>query len=316
MDKLVHILVSTDNYLLQREVQRLEKSFVEVDFKDFNYHRFLAGKDKIDEVIDTCMQLPMMAEYRFVILSEAHQLSKDDLDRLRLYFAQPTSSTILVLTAQKIDKRLKAWQQVSKKGWIEELKPPYDNQLPAWISNEAKNMGLSIEPQASSSLADILGVNLMSVVNTLEKIAIYILPRKNITTQDVEEICGSILTKTVFDLAGAIGKRNLSQSLYLLDKLLISGEPIVRLLFMISRHFKMLLICHENLNQNISDRELAGKLGVHPFFVNDYKSQALKMDRKKLFLIQTDLLNADRKLKSTGMVNDLVLTELFVNICR
>ena len=302
-------------FFLQRELQSICQKTLDDKTRDFNFDRFSAKEDSIEKIIDACQLLPMMSESRLVIVRDGEKMKKDSLNKWADYFTNPSPTTKLVLVASKIDKRLKTWSQANKKGWIVDLKPPYPNQIPQWISREAQGMGLQITSEAAYALSESLGTLLMAQVQALEKLQLFIMPRQKIELADVEEIVGSFVSKTVFDFTEKVGERNYQKATYLLDQMASQGEPFVRLMFMIARHFRLLLMAQVGINKRIPDRDLASTLGVHPFFLKDYLVQAKKISSQKLQKIYKHLLVADRALKGSPLNPRHVVDRFLMQAC-
>ena len=315
MTKPITILVGDDAYLLQRELVRLQKKYLEPATKDFNFDRFSAAEEPVQKIIDACNLLPMMAASRLVIVHDADKIKKEDAEAWVVYFEKPSPTTQLVLIGQKIDKRLGLWKGAQKAGTMVELKPPYPNQLSYWILGEARAMGLKISSEAAYGLGEALGANPMALVAALEKLEIYISPRTQIELGDVEAAVGAVLSKTVFDFTDKVGEKNFKQAIGILDGLVLQGEPLVRLVFMIARHFRLLLLAHEGLSDRLSEQELASRLGVHPFFVKDYLRQARKMTFESLRKIYRGLLACDRALKRSPLDPRYVVDQFLMQVC-
>ena len=76
---------------------------------------------------------------------------------------------------------------------------------------------------------------------------------------------------------------------------------------MIIRHYRLLLLAREGIDGGWNEREFAGVLGVHPFFVKDYVSQGRLFSASQLKGIHASLLNADRAAKSSPLHPRLIL---------
>lgn len=315
MPSPIKILISEDTFLLSRELKTFKKKYVPPETADFNFNRFSAKEDSMEACIETCLQYPMMAGRRVVFIRDAEAFKKEALENWIEYFKNPLATTLLVMTASKIDKRLKLWQTAHKKGWICELKAPFANQIPGWITREASEMGLKISYQAAQAMGDLIGTQLMAQVSALEKLALYIYPRKNIEVGDVEAVVGDFLSKTVFDFTSLIGSRNYTSANQLLDQLEKKGEPFVRLLFMIVRHFRLLHLGQEGLMAKWSDGEFAKKMGVHPFFVKEYLAQAKSLSSSRLRQIYQGLLKTDRALKRSPLSSRMVMDRFVMDTC-
>lgn len=312
----VTILVGSDPFLLSREILRIQKQTLKSGEEDFNLDRLSFKERSVGDVLNLCCQLPMMAERRLVIAKECEEINKKDLEVLGSYFENPCPSTHLVLVAAKIDKRLKAWQVAAKKGWVQELKAPYPNQLPFWILTEAKHKGLVLEPAAAQMLADVLGVNPMAVIMALEQLQIFAHPRTNISAQQVKEIVGGLFANTVFDFVDRVGHKQLAHAANLMHELLAQGEAPVKLAMLLTRHFRLLWLAQEAMAERLSEPEIAKRLQIHPFFVRQYVTQCRLYSSQALKVLYNKMGRLDAALKLSplnarhlfyGFINEVCL---------
>lgn len=315
MTACITILIGDDPYLLNRELARLRKKHLEPATKDFNFDRFSAAADSAQKIIDVCNLLPMMAANRLVIVHDADKIKKEDAEAWIAYFEKPSPTTHLALVGQKIDKRLALWKSAQKTATMVELKPPYPNQLSPWILGEARAMGLSITTEGAYALGEALGPNPTALVSALEKLQIYVFPRAQIGLDDVEAAVGAVLSKTVFDFTDKVGEKNLKKAMGILDGLVEQGEPLVRIVFMLARHFRLLLLAEEGICGRLSEADMASRLGVHPFFVKDYLRQARKIALPALKGIHSKLLACDRALKKSPLDPRHVVDQFLMQVC-
>lgn len=315
MSNQVQILVSTDSFLIQDELESIQKEVLDPSAIDFNFDRFSAKSDSVNTIIDACRTLPMMGNMRLVIVRDAESINKDEGEAWQNYFSKSSPTTKLVLVADKIDKRIKLWQQASKRGWVKELKVPFQNQLPQWVIGQASKRGLTLSVQAAYALADSIGCNLMALISAIEKLEIFATPRKKIEMADVEALAGGFLSKSIFDFTDKVGSRNFKEAQSLLDQIMVTGEPPGRILFMMTRHFRILLLAQEAVKNGLSENEAAQMLGVHPFFVKTYVGQAKKIPFKTLRKIYEDILVADRSAKSSPLHPRYVIDRFLMQTC-
>lgn len=303
----VTILVGEEPFLLQREVERIRQSVLAGTPTPFNQDQFSAKSTPIHTILDACELLPMGGGCRLVIVTEVDVLKKEDLTTLQGYFARPVPSSHLLLLAAKLDRRIKLWQGAQKQGWFVEVKVPYPNQWVPWIQREIQAHGLKAMVDAQQALADAVGIQPMALVTALSQLQTYIHPRQLIELKDVEALFGGYLAQSVFQLTDLVGNGRLAEAIALIEQLLLRGESAVRINALIGRHFKLLLLAQEGLASGIRDQELARLLGVHPFFVKDYVSQAKRFHVKKLKKNYCLTLETDNALKSSPLSGRTVL---------
>lgn len=312
-EKPIIIIVSTESYLSHRELKRWRDTVLNPATASFNHDRFVAGHDSVSAIVDAANMLPMMAERRLIEVRHAENFSKEELESLQAYFQAPESSTLLLMQAEKVDMRLKAWKLA--KEFIVELKPPYANQRPAWIVAESQKMGLTLKPEAAHWLCEVVGDSLQTLVSELEKVALYLSPRKVITLDDLKKsgVLGGAVN--VFDLAKDVGARDLAKVSLQLDGALQEGESPVKLLALIQRQLRLLIQTREALEARRSQGEIASLIKLPPFFVGEYVQQAKKWSLLRLKEAFRATLQADRDLKRSRSAKSLIMKKYLAEIC-
>ena len=75
----VYLLYGEEKYLKEMYLKKLVKLAAPQGLEEFNLHRFDAGQMEVDDLIESCEALPMMAQQRWVMLrpSAAEQPGKN-----------------------------------------------------------------------------------------------------------------------------------------------------------------------------------------------------------------------------------------------
>ena len=241
------------------------------DEKGFN-QSILYGKDlSIDTIMTAAKRFPMMADRQVVVIREAQNIK--NIEDLAIYAERPMKSTILVFNYKykTIDKRKKLYKALQKNGVYFESKPIYENQVPVWISKYLKEKNLGIDPRAAQMIADYVGTDLQRIVNELEKVCISLVPGTSIMPDDVEKNIGISKEFNTFELQNALGNKNILKANRIINFFIDNekNHQLTAIIGMLLTYFRKLLTYHSI--ENKSDRMLvAQKLGVNPFFINDY----------------------------------------------
>src|SRR4051812_7391093 len=150
-----YALVSSDALLLSDAIAELRRRAVTVA-PDFNVDELEANAG-MDRILAAARTLPMMAPTRWVHVRDISRLPAKEHPALTAYLAAPASSTVLVLSAPKLDGRTKLAQALNKSGALFNLEPPRPAELPGWIIERAKRAGYGIQGDAAALLADLIG---------------------------------------------------------------------------------------------------------------------------------------------------------------
>jgi len=303
-------------HLMERAVKRLMDAVVPPDFRDFNLDLYYGKECKGDEIASVAQTLPMFADRRMVLVKRAGELSAAALDALVSCVADPSPTTCLVFVGGKVDQRKKFFQELKKRGELVECKRPYENQLGAFIREEAKGLGKRVEPAAAEMLVYLVGNNLGELATQLEKVALYVGQRQSITVDDVRGIVSDTKVESVFDLTNALGERELGKALRSLATILRDGEEPLMLLAMIARHFRQLWRVRDLMAQKVSQQEISRLAGINPYFIKGVMAQARKFSVSELKRVFESLYETDLALKGGGTRRpSITLEKLVMEVC-
>ncbi len=298
----VYLLMGDEEYYIDLISNYAKDNILCEDDKEFNLN-VLYGQDvKCDQIVMLAKQYPLMADHQVIIVREAQNIK--DFSSLSKYMPYALSSSIVVLCHKhgKVDGRSKVTKDIEKYGGVVfESKPLYDSQVPAWIMQYVGNMGYKIEPKAASLMAEFIGANLSKVTRELAKLKVVLEAKHSnmITCDLIEDNIGVSKDYNDFELINAIVDRNEAKVNRIINYFAENGtkNPIVRTISNLFDYFTKLMIYHYLLPTNISDDSMAQEIGVHKFFLKDYKKAASHIRSGKTLEIIALLRELDAKSK-------------------
>lgn len=280
--------------------------------REFNLEIFHADQFPLERFLDLYYSYPMLAGHRLVVIRNCEQLTADQCRSLEIVVDKPAETTLLVAIGAKVDLRRRFFQQLAKKGRAAEFRPPFDNQLPQWIMHHAAQRGLKLDNEAAERLRHSAGPGLRELAGEIEKLALFAGEGARITGELVDQVGGGQPQGDIFALTHAIGARNRAGAGQLLRSLLDQGEEPGRVLWMVHRHFQLLLKAQELMRQRVPKEDLAGRLGISGFFLEKYLEQARGCSPAQLWEGMGALLWADDQLKSNAHRQDKALLEFLL----
>jgi len=307
-------LYGEETFLLDRAVQGLRDFAVPVEARDFNYNVYHGKEIPVEVIPDTALTLPVFNAHRLVLVKEAQNLPAASLDAFLPYLADPAPETILVFTADKIDGRKKFFQDFKKRGVLVEFKRLYDNQIPAFVREQARAAGRSLTEDAMALFCRRVGNNLQEINGELTKLFAYIGERTLVDAADVAAVVSDTRVDSIFDLTNALGGRDKGEALRLLARLLDEGGVPLVLLTMMVRHFRQLWKIRELLDQQVGNKEIARRVGINPYFIDGLVTQAARFSPARYRQIFALFLDADLALKSSGAHPAAMLEKLVLDV--
>lgn len=316
----IYLLSGEEPYFIDMISDYIANHVLAENEKDFN-QSILYGRDvSVEEVVATAKRFPMMAERQVVILKEAQDLSKT-INDFASYFKQPQPSTILVICYKykKIDKRKTFYKTAKNNGVFFESKKLYENKVPDFITAHLKSEGYSVSYKASHLLAEFLGTDLGRIINEINKLKIIVPKGDEITPEIIEKNIGFSKDFNNFELQRALGNSDFKKAFRIIDYFSQNPKdnPILGTLPLLFSFFSKILKYHGLKDQ--SKKNVASKLGVHPYFAKDYVQAARIFPMKSCSYAIEVLRDIDAKAKGVGSKSATqadLLKELLVKIAR
>jgi len=276
--KPIYWLEGDEPFFIDQVVHYAEHKILPEAEASFNLSIFYGKDADWSSVVNACMRYPMFAEKQVVILKEAQQMR--DIEKLESYIDNPLSSTIFVVSfkEKKVDGRSKLAKTLKSKGEMLSTKKMYDSQLPEWVNQMVASHKLTITPKALHLLVDHIGNDLSRLQNEVEKLAVNLAGRKNITEDDIEKYIGVSKDFNVFELQDALGKRDLAKTIRIIHYFEANPKaaPIQMILPALYNYFSKVFMLYSL--PNITEQSAAAALGVNPFFVKEYIATARSYD--------------------------------------
>ena len=282
---------------------------------EFNVDTFHADSLETGRLLAAYRAYPVMADRRLVALRGCERLSTDQCKALEPMVADPVDTTVVVATGEKVDARRRLFKQMAALGRGVEFPALYDNEVPAWILRHCQEEGLTIEPEGADLLRLYVGAHPRELASEIEKLSLYVGAGRPISRDAVIALASSSGEASIFALTDAIAQGERKQAAAILQALLNQGEEPIKIVAMINRHLNLLLKARALEAERVPAAEFSRRLGVSPFFVRNYRSQAGRADPDGLWQGLVALSEADLDLKSHSrrqgaLVMDLCLSRL------
>ena len=307
--KQIYLLYGEERYLKNQYTTRLRKALCQ-DGDEMNTH-FYQGKDfSLGQVIDLAETLPFLAERRVMFFKDTG-LFKAGGEKLAEYLANPNDTTFFVFTESEVDKRSKLYKAVQSKGYVAEFTVQDENTLKRWIAGILVKEGKMISENTAQLLLSKTGTDMENIQMELEKLICYCLDRDVVTAEDVEAVCTTRITNHIFDMVNAIAEKQPQKALQLYYDLLALKEPPMRILYLITRQFNLLMQVKELSEEGYSAKTISERLKMAGFIVRNCLRQAEYFSLKTLKEALQDCVRMEEAVK-TGRMNDVMSVELLL----
>lgn len=316
--KPIYWFEGEEPYFIDMLVDYAEHHILPESEAGFNLTIFYGRDADWAAVVNACRRYPMFAERSVVLLKEAQHMR--DIDKLEPYIENPLSSTVFVVSykEKKVDARTKFAKLLKQNAEVFTTKKIYDNQLPEWASNMVQQHGLTISQKALQLLVDHIGNDLSRIQNEVEKLAVNLGSRKNITEDDIETYIGVSKEFNVFELQDAMVRKDLAKAIRIIQYFEANPKaaPIQMMLPALYNFFSKVYMI---FGVQGDEKTLATAIGVNPYFIKDYIAAAKNyayegVERILLLLHEYNLRSVG--VNNAGAEDSSLMKEMVVKMMR
>ena len=305
----VYLLCGEEAYLKKQYKDKLKRAMADPD-DSMNFSAYEGKGINPKEVIDLAETLPFFADRR-VILIENSGFFKNSCEELAEYIPQVPETTHFIFVEDEIDKRSKLYKAVKNAGKIVEFTSQTEELLTRWVLTRIKKEGKNITGSVMQLFLNKVGNDMGNIDRELEKLLCYCMEKEVIEAADVEAVTTEQTTNKVFDMVNAIAEHNQRKALDLYYDLLTLKEPPMRIMYLISRQFQILLNIKDMSGKGFDNAAMAKNAGIPPFAVRRNLSQAKGFTMQQLKQAIRDGVDYEEAVK-TGRMNDQMAVDLFL----
>ena len=308
--KQVYLLCGEEGYLKKQYKNRFVKAMLpEGDTMNYSYYE---GKNTpVKEAIDLAETLPFFAERRLIVFENTGFFKTAAGADLADYIKDMPETTCFIFVEEEIDKRNKLYKAVKSKGYIAELSTQDAGTLKRWVAGLVRKEQKQISESVIVYFLDKVGTDMENIQGELEKVFCYALERDTITKEDIDAVCVTQITNHIFEMVDAVAAGNQQKALELYYELLALKEPPMRILYLLTRQFKLLLEVKDLVGKRYDKSSIAKTVGLHPFVAGKYMQQCRTFEKKELRNILEEAVDTEEMVK-TGRLNDVMSVELFI----
>lgn len=308
----VYLIAGEERYYRGQVVQAMRQAVVGPGGASLNEDQFVAGEVDIRVVLSAARTLPMFGPRRLVLVrdldrweskaeeegeaSEARGVVSRPLDLLAEYAASPSDTTTLLLVVDKLDNRRRLVNVAKKEGFLVVCASPPRGVLPGWVRERARAHGHAISPRAADLLSELAGTDLSSLLDALERVELFVGKGAEVTEEAIVSCVADLQPATVWDLVGAVGRRDAGAALAALERVFEPGAG-PRLVGLLCWSTRQLIRFASARRAGLSAEDAARKAGVPPFKLREISEQLrhLPLERAERWLEALAQVDLDLK---------------------
>jgi DNA polymerase III subunit delta len=305
----VYLVVGEDQHRASAVVKALREAALHGGTPGLNEDSMTAGEASVETVLAAARTLPMLARRRLVLVraldrweekTEAgagEKAATPPLDRLADYAKDPVPSTVLVLSALKLDARRRLVTLAKKADFWVGCEPLQRGELSPWIERAVRERGNTLEPGVADLIVELVGPELAFIQDAVDRLCLYVGQNAAVGEDAVAACLVRVRPSTVWELVGAVGRRDVGAALAALDDVYDPQDRGLRLLGVLAWSTRQLLRFESALRSGNPPQEAARIAGAPPFKARELGEQVRRIPRAELELWLETLGAVDLALK-------------------
>jgi DNA polymerase-3 subunit delta len=302
----VYLLCGEEEYGKDRALEEAQGTIEEVT-RDFNLS--VLTSPGIDELIDACEALPLMAERRMVVARECGFLGGKEeggegaeaVKRLAAYLPNICPSTCLIFFQRgSCDKRKALYKACDKLGGVVEFDAVTDEEAARWAAGFAKRQGVLLGAEQARRLVMMSGRKIADVAAQTQKVCDYAGAGAVVTFEMLDKCVSKNLEYTVFEMMDHFVAGRTAKAFEMLRAELSGAQPgkaFMTMGFFAKRLQNMLQISRLK-ERGMNEKQIAQQLGMNEYAVKMTAKDAGKFSRRQLEDAVLAFAQADYNAKS------------------
>lgn len=235
-----------DEDFLKRELAAaLVEKAVDPGTRDFNYSLADAGELDSGEFASLLRTPAFLSGRRLVHLRDAPRMSPRARELAISFAKNPTPDVVLLMVDPRRWQDIPSAQRNPK--FLSDLAEAgaaivmcwslFENELVKWVKDAFRGRGFTVSDKVASFFIEAVGDDLTRLGAEIEKLATYAAGEKEVKIPHVEAVTGRYREDTVYELAHLASEGKLGDAVRVLGSLEVLGEPHVRIVFWLTRHY-------------------------------------------------------------------------------
>jgi DNA polymerase III delta subunit len=219
---------------------------------------------------------------RYLLVDDVGAWKASELDPLASALAELPPATVLVLVVRGKASRQLAAAVEGVGGEVREYAAPRARELPRWVAERARELGLELDGEAARALVVAVGTSQQRLAREIEKLALALHPSRRASVEDVRNHAAGAASAEAWDLADAVVAGDLEASVSLAEALTAKDERPGRLVYPVTRRLREVHRAARLLDAGLPEGKIGESLGGPPWLAKRTVGAAKRADRGSL----------------------------------
>ena len=308
---MVHVVYSTDRFLAQKEIDKLEKK-VSQEYGAYEKLHFSANDAdfSLDDVYESVMTLSLFNERKFVVLlieSDKEMKLIDEAKLIEMIQITLFEVNLVLWFGKKPLAKTAIKKVIDKHAAVIDIKKMDDASFSKLIQNRINEVGVQFQPDAMRSFITRINGDLLRAEVELQKLSVL---DGTITLGMVESLVSESFDDAQFALSNALMDRNLKNAFDVYHRLLTAKLDPLALLGMVASSLRGVYQVMILSGEGYQAQSIADLSGMSIGQVK-YVMRSQKRNPQAVLSLLNDLAEIDQKAK-LGLIDRHLSFELFM----
>ena len=321
----IYLFYGEEKYLIEEAIKKIKKNFNGL-IDGINFIKI--DENNITRLIDDIKTPSFGLDKKLIIARNTGVLRKQgkkkntDLvnlsEKIAKFFEEEFDSIIegnvIIFVEDEIEKNT-LYKFIEKNGKVINFEYEKMPALIKRIKSIATAYSVEISDINAKYLVECCGTSIQDIINELRKLIEYKGKNGIIEKEDIDLLVIKQIDSIIFDLTDNLGKRNIKESLNVLNNLIYQKEPIQKIMISLYNHFKKIYFTKIALQENANIAEVLNLKPNQSFLINKYKMQCNYFKLDELKKILSELAQLDYSYKIGNIDINIGLETILCNYC-
>jgi DNA polymerase III subunit delta len=306
-----YLFYGPNSYRVDDKLSSLIKAVISPGSEAFDLDRFSGKSSDISNVINAVSTPPIISPLRVIVFTDVEHLSAGAQTRLDSFLPKIPEYSVLAMTAVKLDKRSKLFKKLAEAIGHTHLYDLYKpDEAMALVIKFAGDRGKKIAIAAAGALVDLFGTDPYRLQNEVEKLALFVGDKPEISSSDLAFASGFTRVETAYDLPRLIMAGKPDEALELVRNAIASGIAEMQMLYILKNHVMGLNAARKAGNI----KNLMGMIRMPMEPARQLLAVSAKLSQDSINKGLTAIFRAEYSLKSARFPSEAVMELLVVTL--
>ncbi len=304
--------MSSRVYLLTGEPFLAGEALATIRAQEATEHLSEAVFDSTADVAElmSALETPsLLGGSRLIVVHDAQDLKKDQLEALERYLTSPSPYAVLVLIASG---RTRLEPLVRSTGSVIALETPKGRRLVGWIRERASEHRVRFDDRAAWALIDAVGTELRDLDGAIQQLSTQLGTGARVGAAEVRQAFSRLADERIYAFTDGVGDRRLPVAMTALRRLLDQGEEPLVVLGSLTSQVRRMLRARRYAEQGA--RAVGDALGLPGWRAERLQKQALAYREEELVAAMNALAEADVEMKGGDIPPEAALEKVVTRI--